>query len=285
MKKTLPERPPWLVQRIPAGRTMNEVEGLVSQLGLHTVCQSAACPNRGECFSSRTATFLILGGICTRGCRFCAVPKGEPQPVDTDEPRKVLQAVTALRLRHAVVTSVTRDDLADGGAGQFAACIRKLKTARPDITVEVLTPDFRGNDEALETVFAAQPEVFNHNIETVPRLYVTVRPGAMYARSLAVLTKAARRGNMAVKSGIMVGLGETEREVLTVLKELRSAGVSLLTVGQYLQPSVHHLPVANFIHPEVFAAYKQAAYELGFDYVASGPLVRSSYHAAEAIHK
>ncbi len=272
-----PPRPPWLVQRVASG-SFEKVSGLLGGLGLNTVCQSAHCPNIGECFGHGTATFLILGGTCTRRCRFCAVPKGAPVPPDPGEPARVAQAAASLGLKHVVVTSVTRDDLPDGGAGHFAAVIAALRAAG-GITVEVLTPDFAGRQDALAAVLAARPDIFNHNVETIPRLYPVVRPGADYGRSLAVLAAAARAG-LRVKSGLMVGLGETADEVSVVLGDLAAAGVRAVTLGQYLRPSQVHLPVREYIHPDQFRRYEQAARDLGFGHVAAGPLVRSSYHAA-----
>ena len=273
-------RAPWLIRRIPAGST-ESVQKLMDQLQLHTVCRSASCPNQGECFHSGTATFLILGGVCTRDCRFCGVPKGSPDSVDSQEPLHLSIAVKTLGLRHAVVTSVTRDDLPDGGAHQFAACIREIRRQCPDTTVEILTPDFAGNRASLAIVLAERPEVFNHNVETVPRLYSEVRPSASYLRSLEVLQVAAESGIQWVKSGLMVGLGESETEVLDVFAELRRHGVNSLTVGQYLRPTRQHLPVVDYVHPEVFERLAEAARRMGFGHVASGPLVRSSYHAGE----
>lgn len=274
-------KPSWLTQRIPASKIMTGIQDMVKDLGIHTVCQSACCPNIGECFSAATATFMVLGGICTRKCGFCAVGKGKPLPVDPDEPVKVAQAVSILKLKHAVVTSVTRDDLEDGGAGLIAECIYKIREYSPGTTVEVLVPDFNGNDAALLTVFNAEPEVFNHNTETVPRLYPQVRPGADYNRTLSILFKAAQYRIGVVKSGIMVGLGESEDEVLEVLYNLRAANVTSLTIGQYLSPSPQHLPVQEYVTPETFKRYEQLAFAAGFKNVASGPLVRSSYHAAD----
>lgn len=281
MKSDMAERAPWLIRRIPAGGGVEKVQGLMEGLQLHTVCSSASCPNQGECFHSGTATFLILGGVCTRGCRFCAVPKGRTVPVDPDEPANVAAAVNALKLKHAVVTSVTRDDLPDGGASQFVGCIRSIRAGSPGTTVEVLTPDFAGDANALRIVLEENPDVFNHNVETVPRLYSTVRPQADYRQSLAVLHQAARHGISRVKSGLMLGLGETETEVVEVFQELLDVGVNCLTVGQYLRPSREHLPVVDYIHPEQFEKLADKAYHMGFFHVASGPLVRSSYHAGE----
>lgn len=281
MKSDMSERAPWLIRRIPAGGGMEKVQGLMDGLRLHTVCQSASCPNQGECFHSGTATFLILGGVCTRGCRFCAVPKGPTVPVDSEEPANLAAAVKKLGLKHAVVTSVTRDDLPDGGAEQFAACIREIRAMNPGTTVEVLTPDFAGNAEALHVVLAESPEVFNHNVETVPRLYSTVRPQANYRQSLDVLRQATKAGIKRVKSGLMLGLGETEEEVVAVFQDLLDAGVNCLTVGQYLRPSREHLPVVDYVHPDQFEKLAKEAYRRGFIHVASGPLVRSSYHAGD----
>ena len=280
MKSEMAERAPWLIRRIPAGG-VEQVQGLIDDLNLHTVCRSASCPNLGECFHSGTATFLILGGICTRGCRFCAVPKGDPPPVDKAEAENVAIAVERMELKHAVVTSVTRDDLPDGGAEQFAACIRNIRGKGKAVTVEVLTPDFAGNRQSLQIVLDEQPDVFNHNVETVPRLYEQVRPRANYQQSLAVLRQAADFGIPWVKSGLMLGLGETEAEVLAVLADLRQAGVNALTIGQYLRPTREHLPVVDYIHPDRFAYLAEQAKQIGFGHVASGPLVRSSYHAGE----
>ncbi|MDT8901650.1 lipoyl synthase [Anaeroselena agilis] len=281
MTTSQPARPPWLVQRVAPG-SFEKVSGLLGGLGLHTVCQSAHCPNIGECFGHGTATFLVLGSVCTRRCRFCAVPKGEPVPLDPGEPARVAQAAAALGLRHAVVTSVTRDDLPDGGAAHFAAVIAAIRAAC-GASVEVLTPDFGGSEASLETVLAARPEVFNHNLETVPRLYPSVRPGADYRRSLGLLAAAARRPVL-VKSGLMLGLGEQEDEVRAVLADLAAAGVRALTLGQYLRPSDSHLPVVEYIHPDAFRRYEETARSLGFDHIAAGPLVRSSYHAAAFVN-
>ena len=280
MKSEMAERAPWLIRRIPAGG-VEQVQGLIDDLNLHTVCRSASCPNLGECFHAGTATFLILGGICTRGCRFCAVPKGDPPPVDAAEAENVAIAVERMGLKHAVVTSVTRDDLPDGGAEQFAACIRNIRAKAGKATVEVLTPDFAGNRQSLQIVLDEKPDVFNHNVETVPRLYEQVRPRANYQQSLAVLRQAAEFGIPWVKSGLMLGLGETEAEVLAVLADLRQAGANALTVGQYLRPTRDHLPVVDYIHPDRFDFLAAEAKRMGFGHIASGPLVRSSYHAGE----
>ncbi|MEO5362941.1 MAG: lipoyl synthase [Magnetococcus sp. DMHC-8] len=267
------------------------VQGLMDRQRLHTVCASAVCPNRGRCWEEGTAAFMILGDICTRRCAFCAVLTGRPGPVDRDEPMRLAVAVRAMGLRHVVITSVDRDDLADGGAEQFAACIRAVRGGEPGgggTTVEVLTPDFRGKEGALQVVLAAEPTVFNHNVETVARLYPEIRPAACYDRSLSVLAWAgqerARRGGegaLLTKSGIMLGLGETDAEVREVLRDLRAVGVALLTMGQYLQPSRQHHPVARFLAPEVFAEWRREALAMGFVGVESHPLARSSFHARQ----
>lgn len=277
------ERPAWLRARAPVGSGYVELKSLTGSLRLHTVCESAACPNVGECWNNRTATFMILGNICSRRCDFCAVQKGAPAPVDEGEPGRVAEAAAALGLRYAVVTSVTRDDCSDGGAGQFAGTIRAIRERLTDCKVEVLIPDFQGSHAALDIVLDAAPDVLNHNIETVPRLYAQVRFGADYERSLGVLAYAKRvRPEMQVKSGLMLGLGETNEEVVLVMRDLRAHGVDILTIGQYLSPSRRHLPVVRFVTPSEFDEYKRIGGEMGFLHVASGPLVRSSYHAAEA---
>jgi lipoic acid synthetase len=258
------------------------VERLLGDLGLHTICESALCPNIGECFSRKTATFLILGNVCTRNCRYCGVEKGSPLPVDVQEPQNILEAVERLDLRYVVVTSVTRDDLADGGASQFAAVINTIRAKRSETLVEVLVPDFLGSPEALRAVVEARPHVINHNVETVPRLYRNVRPKADYARSVELLYAVKEHDpEIVTKSGLMVGLGETKREVVEVMNDLREAGCDLLTIGQYLQPSPGHCPVARYVHPDEFAEYGRIGREMGFVEVASAPLVRSSFHAAE----
>ena len=274
--------PVWLRRPIAHAGEYQVVEGLLGELRLATVCQEARCPNRGECFASGTATFLIAGDTCTRGCRFCAVETRAPLPLDPEEPTRVAEAVARLGLRHAVVTMVTRDDLPDGAAGHVAATIGAIRQAAPDAAVEVLVSDFGGDMQAVDAVLAARPDVFNHNVETVPRLYAEVRPGADYARSVSVLARAAASAPaMPVKSGLMLGFGETPDEVVAVMRDLRDAGCDLLTLGQYLRPSAGHLPVAEFVEPSVFASLGREARRLGFSGVASAPLVRSSYHAAE----
>ena len=277
-------KPDWLRIDLNKGRSLNYVKEILSSFSLNTVCEEANCPNRMECFSKKTATFMILGSQCTRNCRFCNVTHGTPQPVDPEEPDKVAKAAAELELKHVVVTSVTRDDLPDGGARHFSRVIKAIKSLSSDTVVEVLIPDFRGSFAALETVVKAKPEVLNHNIETVPRLYPEVRPAAIYERSLELLSRVKSiDGSMLTKSGIMVGLGEKEEEVFRVFNDLRSAGCDFLTIGQYLAPSTGHYPVAEYISPEIFKMYKEKALSLGFSFVASAPLVRSSYNAAEML--
>jgi len=264
----------------PAGEQYRRLKRLVSQLRLHTVCESAACPNIGECWQRGTATFMILGNVCTRRCGFCGVRKGAPAPVDYNEPRRVAEAVKVLGLAYAVITSVTRDDRPDGGAELFAMTIRAIREEVPGCRVEVLVPDFRGSREALARVMAAGPDVLNHNVETVPQLYSRVRPGARYERSLELLARARRLSPATpAKSGLMLGLGEKPEEILAVMKDLRACGVSILTLGQYLRPSPRHLPVERYVPPEEFAGYRRRGLAMGFSRVEAGPLVRSSYHA------
>ena len=279
----LPKRPEWLRAPAPAGENYQDIKQLITRLRLHTVCESAACPNVGECWNHRTATFMILGNVCTRRCGFCAVEKGAPLPVDYDEPRRVAEAVAAMGLRFAVVTSVNRDDREDGGAELFALVIRAIRERVAGCGVEVLVPDFQGSRRAVETVLEAAPDVFNHNTETVPRLYRQVRLGARYERSLDVLEHARRTApDVPTKSGLMLGLGETGAEVRAVLRDLRAHQVDILTLGQYLRPSPKHLPIVRYVPPEEFAELRAAACEMGFRHVEAGPLVRSSYHAAQA---
>lgn len=275
-------RPAWLKVRLPGGGKYPHLKTLVERLKLHTVCESARCPNLAECWGHGTATFMILGNLCTRACGFCAVPHGKPLGLDPDEPQRVAEAVEAMGLSYAVVTSVNRDDLADGGASIFAETIRAIRRRTPHCKVEVLIPDFRGHWAALQTVVAAAPEVLNHNTETVPRLYRRVRRGAVYARSLELLRRAKQLNpELPTKSGIMVGLGELYDEILQVMRDLRAQQVDILTVGQYLQPTRQHLPLVRFYHPDEFAQIKRDALALGFKHVEAGPLVRSSYHAHE----
>ena len=280
------ERPKWLRAPAPAGGNYRDLKDLIGRLRLHTVCESAACPNVGECWNHGAATFMILGNVCTRRCGFCAVEKGAPLPVDYDEPNRVAEAVSAMGLRFAVITSVDRDDREDGGAELFALTVRAIRGRVPGCGVEVLTPDFQGRRAAVETVLEAAPDVFNHNTETVPRLYREARPGARYERSLQVLAWAREIAPAAVsKSGLMLGLGETAAEVLAVMRDLRASGVRILTLGQYLSPSPRHLPIARYVAPEEFDELRRAGREMGFSHVESGPLVRSSYHAARAAHE
>ncbi len=277
-------RPTWLRAPAPVGRNYRELKELIAELGLHTVCESAACPNVGECWNHRTATFMILGNVCTRRCGFCAVQKGAPLAVDYDEPRRVAEAVAALGLRFAVITSVNRDDRADGGAELFALTIRALRERVPGCGVEVLVPDFQGSRAAMDMVMAAAPDVLNHNTETVPRLYRQVRLGARYERSLDMLAYAKSVSpETPVKSGLMLGLGESIDEVLAVMRDLRAHRVDILTLGQYLRPSPKHLPIVRYVPPVEFEDLRRAGYEMGFSHVESGPLVRSSYHAADSV--
>lgn len=277
-------RPAWLRARAPGGPNHHELKVLTNRLGLHTVCESAQCPNLGECWDQRTATFMILGDVCTRRCGFCAVPKGQPLPIDEEEPERVAQAVQALGLEYAVITSVNRDDRKDGGAEMFARTIQAIRRSRPSCQVEVLIPDFQGSREALQIVVDARPEVLNHNTETVPRLYKQVRPGARYPQSLELLLRVTEMdAGIATKSGLMVGLGETREEVLETMGDLAAQRVQILTVGQYLQPSRDHLPIVRYYHPDEFADLREAGLRMGFSHVEAGPLVRSSYHAREQL--
>lgn len=280
--QTPSRKPPWLKLKLPSGPEYERVRTLIRNGSLHTVCQEARCPNQWECFSHRTATFLILGERCTRNCRFCAVEHGQTAPPDPDEPARVAETARSLDLRYVVVTSVTRDDLPDGGASLFAATITAIRRKIQDVHVEVLIPDFQGDPDALQTVVTARPDVLNHNIETVARLYPAVRPQAVYARSLELFRRAKRMDPaIPVKSGLMLGLGETGDEVHNTLRDLFDSGCTMLTLGQYLQPSAGHLPVERFVPPEEFDSWKKTALEMGFHQVASGPLVRSSYHARD----
>jgi len=276
-----PRLPGWFRVRLRQGPDFSLVRSLVHRQGLHTVCEASRCPNLWECWNQRTATFMILGDVCTRRCGFCAVATGRPPGPDPDEPERVAEAVGRLGLRHAVITSVNRDDLPDGGAEMFARTLEAVRRRNPGCTLEVLVPDFRGDPGAVRRVLAAAPEIFGHNVETVPRLYPRVRPQARYARSLEVLrlAKAWGGGRVRVKTGLMLGLGETLDEVRAVMRDLRDAGVDFLTLGQYLQPTRAHLPVVQYLHPEAFAALREEGLALGFRHVESGPRVRSSYHA------
>jgi len=275
---TQARKPAWLKVRYASGPEYARIDRYHREQGLHSVCRSAACPNQGECWTRGTATFMILGDHCTRNCRFCNVHHDAPQPPDVEEPAKVARAVAELGLRHAVITSVTRDDLEDGGASIFARVVAEIRSHAPRCRVELLIPDLQGSPEALATILAAAPDILGHNLETVPRLYPAVRCGADYRRSLDLLS-AAQNGTLRTKSGLMLGLGEERAELLTVLEDLRRAGVSMLTLGQYLAPTRAHAPVARYVPPEEFAELEQLARELGFSGVAAGPLVRSSYYA------
>lgn len=279
-QSTTLSRPPWMKARVPAGPAYAELTQLMRDLHLHTVCEEARCPNIGECWNARTATFLLLGDICTRNCRFCAIRKGKPAPLDAQEPQRIAHAVATLQLAHVVLTSVTRDDLPDGGAQVFVESIRSIRDIHPKCTIEVLIPDFAGNWDALQLVLDAQPEVVNHNVETVPRLAPHLRPQAPFARSLGLLRRASEmRPECITKSGLMVGVGETNDEVLEVMDLLRAAGVQVITIGQYLAPTRAHWPVARYVTPEDFAFFAREAKQRGFRHVESSPLVRSSYHA------
>jgi lipoic acid synthetase len=281
--KSRPRLPEWLRIRLPTSDTYSHTRSLLDELQLHTVCESARCPNHWECWSKGTATFMIGGDRCTRACGFCAVTTAKPLALEPDEPARVAEATHRMRLRHVVITAVARDDLADGGADHFRRTIEAVRALNPGIIIEVLTPDFNDRDEAIETVLSASPHIFNHNLETVRRLTPAVRSRATYDRSLSVLgkVKARRGGQIYTKSGLMLGLGEEPAEVLAALSDLRAAGCDILTLGQYLQPTPGHLPVVEFISPERFEKYGREAREMGFVHVASGPMVRSSYHADE----
>lgn len=283
---TFQKKPSWLKRRLPSGPEFERTRRRIQQQNLHTVCQEAQCPNIFECFSQLTATFLILGDRCTRNCSFCAVHKGSGEPVDFDEPRRVAAAALEMGLRYVVLTSVTRDDLPDGGAEHYARTIQALHRAIDDVSIEVLIPDFQGNQDALLMVLNAGPSVLNHNLETVPRLYPNVRPQADYRRSLALLAQAsASAPHIPTKSGLMLGLGETADEIEQTLLDLRASNCRILTLGQYLQPSAVHHPVQRFVTPDTFDRLRATALDMGFDQVASGPFVRSSYHAKEAFDK
>jgi lipoic acid synthetase len=280
---TVPEtakvkKPNWLRVKLPTGENYKHVRGLVDTHKLHTICESGNCPNMGECWGEGTATFMILGNVCTRSCGFCAVATGRPEAVDWDEPQRVAEAIYLMQVKHAVVTSVDRDELKDGGSIIWYNTIKAIKALNPGTTLETLVPDFKGQQENIQRIIEAAPEVVSHNIETVERLTRQVRIQAKYRRSMDVL-KVLKEGGMRTKSGIMLGLGETKEEVLQTMKDLRNSGVDVVTIGQYLQPTRKHLPVIRFVHPDEFAEYREAGYEMGFDYVESGPLVRSSYHS------
>jgi lipoic acid synthetase len=279
--KTMPRKPSWIRVKMPSGERVNEIKKILRQSKLSSVCEEAACPNLGECFSHGTATFMIMGDICTRRCPFCDVAHGKPLPLDPAEPTELAEAVKAMKLRYVVITSVDRDDLRDGGAAHFVNCIRALRDTNPETQVEILVPDFRGRiGVALDAFDAILPDVFNHNLETIPRLYRQARPGADYQGSLDLLAQfKERHPNVQTKSGLMLGLGETNDEVLAVMQDLRNHNVNMLTLGQYLQPSRDHLAVERFVTPEEFDQLRQQGETMGFANVASGPMVRSSYHA------
>lgn len=272
------KKPDWLRVKLPIGESYRHVRGLVDTHKLHTICESGNCPNMGECWGEGTATFMILGNICTRSCGFCAVATGKPDPIDWDEPQRVAEAIHLMRVKHAVITSVDRDEVKDGGSIIWYNTIKAVKALNPETTLETLIPDFKGEMENIQRVIDAAPEVVSHNIETVERLTKQVRIQAKYWRSMEVL-KLLKQGGMRTKSGIMLGLGETREEVIQTLKDLRNSNVDVVTIGQYLQPTPKHLRVHRFVHPDEFADYRRIGYELGFDYVESGPLVRSSYHS------
>ncbi|HEA67655.1 MAG TPA: lipoyl synthase [Desulfobacterales bacterium] len=278
--KVILKKPPWLKRRLPGGSEQEAVRALLSKGRLHTVCQEAKCPNLWECFSQNTATFLIMGSRCTRNCRFCAVSHGPVSPPDREEPIRVAEAVQQMQLSYVVITSVTRDDLPDGGASFFSTTIHEIRKKIPDILVEVLIPDFQGNETSIQSIVDAQPDILNHNLETVPRLYDSVRPQAGYRRSLEVLKQVHLYDPaLPTKSGLMLGLGEKSEEIQETLKDLLDVGCRILTLGQYLQPTAQHLPVSRFIPPEEFDIWRKRALEIGFSKVASGPFIRSSYHA------
>lgn len=279
-------KPEWIRMKVPDSARFQEIKQVLRENKLHTVCEEASCPNIGECFSNGTATFMILGDICTRRCPFCDVSHGKPLPPDVNEPRSLASTIAQMRLRYVVITSVDRDDLMDGGAQHFVDCIRETRALSPDIKIEVLVPDFRGRlDTAVEILKVSPPDVMNHNLETVPRLYKQARPGADYQNSLDLLKVFGQlHPNVPTKSGLMLGLGETDEEILEVMRDLRAHGVTMLTLGQYLQPSPHHLPVLRFVTPERFVQFEQEALAMGFTHAACGPMVRSSYHADTQAH-
>lgn len=280
--KTRPTRPEWLKVKAPGGENFANVKSMMRSKSLHTVCEEAHCPNMAECWNCGTATFMVLGDTCVRNCKYCAVGTGKPCEPDPNEPMNIAESIKQMKLRHAVVTSVTRDDLADSGAAFWAEIIRSIKTVNPNVTLEVLIPDFRAKQDLLNIVFAERPHILNHNIETVRELFPIVRPQADYDQSLSVL-KAAKEFGLKTKSGMMVGLGETKEQVIEVLKDLKANLVDIVTIGQYLQPTKAHHPVARYVHPDEFAEYKRIGLEMGFEIVESAPLVRSSYHAEKHI--
>jgi len=279
-------KPEWIRVRAGGGERFQQIKQALRDAKLHTVCEEASCPNIGECFGHGTATFMIMGSLCTRRCPFCDVAHGRPLPLDAEEPRHLAETIALMKLSYVVVTSVDRDDLRDGGAQHFVDCIRAVREHSPSTQIEVLVPDFRGRlDRALDILTAAPPDVMNHNLETVPRLYKQARPGSDYAHSLRLLKDfKARFPHIPTKSGLMVGLGETDDELLQTMRDMREHGIDMLTVGQYLQPTEHHLPVLRYVHPDVFAMYEREAYAMGFRHAAIGALVRSSYHADRQAH-
>ncbi|MBX5439462.1 MAG: lipoyl synthase [Thermoflavifilum sp.] len=277
------KKPDWLRVKLPVGENYRRVRQIVDTHKLHTICESGNCPNMGECWGAGTATFMILGNICTRSCGFCAVATGRPLPVDWDEPQRVAEAIYLMKIKHAVITSVDRDELPDGGSIIWYNTIRAIRALNPETTLETLIPDFKGNWDNLQRIIDAAPEVVSHNLETVERLTRKVRIQAKYHRSLEVIRRLKQAG-MRTKSGIMLGLGETKEEVLQAMEDLLHNGCDVLTLGQYLQPTPHHLPVERYVHPDEFAEYREIGYQMGFDYVESGPLVRSSYHAERHVH-
>ena len=281
-KDTRIKKPDWLREKLPIGESYKHVRGLVDKHKLHTICESGNCPNMGECWGEGTATFMILGNICTRSCQFCAVATGRPKPVEWDEPQRVAEAILLMKVKHAVLTSVDRDELADGGSIIWYNTIKAIKALTPSTTLETLIPDFRGIQEQINRIIEAAPEVVSHNMETVERITQKVRVQAKYRRSLGVL-ETLKKGGMRTKTGIMLGIGEHKEEVIQTMKDLVSVGTDVLTLGQYLQPTKKHLAVQRFVHPDEFAELRQIGYELGFDYVESGPLVRSSYHSEKHV--
>ena len=278
------KKPDWLRVKLPIGESYKHVRGLVDTHKLHTICESGNCPNMGECWGEGTATFMILGNICTRSCGFCAVATGRPEPLDWDEPQRVAEAIYLMKVKHAVITSVDRDELKDGGSTIWRNTINAVKTLNPQTTLETLIPDFKGQKENIEPIILAAPDVVSHNIETVERLTRQVRIQAKYWRSMEVL-RILKHGGMRTKSGIMLGLGELKKEVIQSMHDLKDSGVDVITIGQYLQPTKKHLPVNRFVHPDEFAEYREIGYSIGFDYVESGPLVRSSYHSDKHVIK
>lgn len=279
---TYARKPEWLKVKLGGNTNYSNVNGILKKYSLNTVCSEAGCPNIGECFSRGTATFMILGKNCTRNCRFCKVTKGEPEHLDQMEPKHIAEAINEMGLKHTVITSVTRDDIKDGGAGHFASTILEIRKLNPGVTIEVLIPDFKGDYDALKKVVNAKPDIINHNVETVPELYSAIRPMAIFERSLEVLKRVkSLDGSIYTKSGFMAGLGENEEQVFRLLKDLRAVDCDVVTIGQYLQPSRQHYNVVEYVTPEQFKKYEEFAKEIGFKYVASGPLVRSSYHAED----